>query len=87
MCVGTKFNVVYDSIEDLKSSRVTNLPSHVTTFQFLPKAAVQGIIAAFGLWFAEGAFDFKPEKSLNDVFPEIKTKKVKQVLEEAWKNT
>ncbi|MBE3046204.1 hypothetical protein IMZ48_27435 [Candidatus Bathyarchaeota archaeon] len=33
--------------------------------------------ATFGLWFEQGVLGFKPEKSINERFPEVKTWKVK----------
>lgn len=82
---GTKFTVAYDSVEDMKSGKTTELPGQVPLYQFIPKEALLGYTAVFGLWFENGAFDLKPEEWLNDSFPEIKPMTAKEMLEKAWK--
>ncbi|KAI9164186.1 Oxidoreductase BOA1 [Paramyrothecium foliicola] len=77
---GEKFQVTYDSNEVLRSGKVTELPSHVHTYQFIPKEALQGMLAGFGLIFDQGLFDFPREKALNEKFPDIKPLSVKDVL-------
>ncbi|KAF5534820.1 transcriptional activator Mut3p [Fusarium napiforme] len=81
---GVKFTVKHDSIEDLKAGKITELPSHVHMYPFFPKPMLQGLFAAFGRMFVEGAFDLKPERTLNEVFPEVKARKIKDLLFEAW---
>lgn len=56
-------------------------------YTFMPKEALQSVMASMGLWFDEGVFDLKPDKTLNGLFPDIKPKKVRQLLEEAWKTS
>ncbi|TEA19773.1 Oxidoreductase BOA1 [Colletotrichum sidae] len=84
---GAKFNVAYDSVEKLRASEPTELPSQVAAYPFFPKQAYQAFAATFGLWFAGGVFDIPPAgtKTLNDVFPDIKTWKAKDLLEKSWK--
>ncbi|KAL0938320.1 nmra-like family protein [Colletotrichum truncatum] len=84
---GTKFNVAYDSVEKLKARQPTELPGQIPAYPFLPKEIYQGIASTFGLWFEGGAFDIPPAgtKTLNEVFPEIKTWKVEDILNKAWK--
>lgn len=82
---GTKFTVKTDSIEDLKKGQITELPSHPHLYPFFPKAMLQGLFSAFGRMFAEGAFDLKPKHILNEAFPEIQARKVKDLIFEAWK--
>ena len=84
---GTKFNVVHDSIEKLRRRQVTELPAQVAAYAFVPKEVFQSLAATFGLWFEEGVFDLKPDRFLNEAFPEIRTMKVKEMLEEAWKTS
>ncbi len=43
--------------------------------------------AAFGLWFEDGVFDLKPAKFLNEMLPEIKPLKIKEMLDKAWKRS
>ncbi|KAF9870624.1 hypothetical protein CkaCkLH20_11930 [Colletotrichum karsti] len=84
---GTKFDVAYDSVENLKAGKPTELPGQIPAYAFFPKEAYQGMAAVFGLWFDDGTFDIPPagQKTLNDVFPEIKAWTVKDILNKAWK--
>ena len=85
---GTKFNVTYDTIDTLKQGKVTELPSHPQVYPFFPKEALQGMLSSFGLAFAYGEFDLKVDSgnSLNERFPEIKPRTVKELVQEAWGN-
>jgi len=82
---GSKFKTTYDSLVTLRSGRVTELPAHADMYPYFPKPMLQGILAVFGLLFEQGHFDFEPEKSLNSQFPEIETRKVRDLVEEAWR--
>jgi hypothetical protein len=72
-------------VEKLKSGEATLLPSHQAANAIFSKGELEAVLSAFGLWFEEGAYDLNPDKPLNEVFPEIKTRKVKEFLQEAWK--
>ncbi|GLA26495.1 hypothetical protein AnigIFM63326_003655 [Aspergillus niger] len=82
---GVKFNITHDFEEMLKSSKITELPSHSASYSFLPKEKLQAILSAFGRWTIAGDFDMPEEGSLNQRFPEIKPRSVRDVLEEGWK--
>ncbi|KAL5592484.1 hypothetical protein FOBRF1_013510 [Fusarium oxysporum] len=82
---GAKFTVKTDSLEELKRGQITELPSHPHLYTFFPKEMLQGMFAAFGRMFAEGAFDLKPKHTLNEAFPEVQARKVKDLIFEAWK--
>jgi hypothetical protein len=81
---GVKFTVKNDSVEDLKTGRITELPSHQHMYAFFPKPMLRGLFAAFGRMFVEGVFDLNPERTLNQVFPEVKPRKIKDLLFKAW---
>lgn len=81
---GAKFEVTYDSLDTLKERKVTELPSHKAVYGYFPKDDVQGMLASFGILFEQGFFDVKPEKSLNERFPEIKARGVRELVQEAW---
>ncbi|KAI8680826.1 NAD(P)-bd-dom domain-containing protein [Fusarium sp. Ph1] len=83
---GTEFKKTHDSLELLKEGKITELPGHRYAYEHFPKEALQGMLATFGILFDEGQFDFKPERSLNDIFPEIKPVSAKKMLEIGWKN-
>ncbi|KAL5389481.1 hypothetical protein DPSP01_002379 [Paraphaeosphaeria sporulosa] len=83
---GVKFNVTYDSLEQLRVGKVTELPGHARMYErfggrerALP--VVQGLFAQYGLWMDEGLFTYQDGAKLNDLFPEVET----LGLEEAWK--
>lgn len=80
-----KFDVTYDSLDLLRSGKVTELPSHPYAYQYIPKEALQSMLATFGILFEEGQFDFKPKQTLNELFPEIKPISAKEMLEIGWK--
>ncbi|KAJ0413066.1 NAD(P)-binding protein [Aspergillus carlsbadensis] len=82
---GIKFNITHDSEEILKSSKITELPSHSAFYSYLPKEKLQAILSAFGRWTIAGDFNMPEEGSLNQRFPEIKPRSVRDVLEEGWK--
>lgn len=83
---GKPIEVSYDSIDTLKSGKITELPSHQHAYPFFPKEALQGVLSTFGRWIEEGLFNFQPKKTLNDLFPEVKTMTVKDILEIHWNN-
>jgi hypothetical protein len=82
---GVKFNVTYDTVESLKTGDVTELPSHQTMHSFLPKEQLRGILATFGLMFDSGLFDLKPQHTIDQDFPGIKARNMKELMTEAWK--
>ncbi|KAF5227773.1 hypothetical protein FANTH_14679 [Fusarium anthophilum] len=82
---GTTFAVVHDSLEKLDQGEVTELPGHRDLYQILPKEICKSLLSTFGFWFADGSFNLQPEVSLNDIFPEIKTLTVREMIEEAWR--
>ncbi|KIL88198.1 hypothetical protein FAVG1_08276 [Fusarium avenaceum] len=81
---GAKFTVSYDSLEDLAAGKVTELPSHLQAYPFVPKPALQGVLATLGLMVAKGLFNLEPEWTLNQEFPDIKPRTIKQLVNEAW---
>jgi hypothetical protein len=77
---GSKFNIAYDSIEKLRSGEITELPAHASAYSFIPKSLLYAIQSKFGLYVAYGMFDFPEEGSLNQLFPEIKTTTVEEII-------
>lgn len=87
MCVrfaGSKFNVVYDSVEKLQKGEVTELPSHLAKYEFVPKAVLQGLFSMFGGWVTRGIFEISDDKAINSKYPEIHPLTVKDVVA-LWK--
>jgi len=77
---GAKFDVAYDSIEKLRNGEITELPSHKSAYSFIPKSLLYSIQSKFGLYVAYGLFDMSEEGSLNQLFPEIKTTPVEEII-------
>ncbi|KAJ4186791.1 hypothetical protein NW755_007523 [Fusarium falciforme] len=82
---GEKFEVTHDSLDLLLSGQITELPSHPSLYSQMPKDQIQALFATFGVWFEKGLFDLKPTNTtLNEVFPKIHARTVKEVLEAGW---
>ncbi|GJC82993.1 oxidoreductase swnN [Colletotrichum liriopes] len=83
---GVEFDVVYDDIETLKSSKVSELPGHKASYDKFPKERLQWFLAIFELWMAQGLGRVeRGEGSLNELFPEIKPLTARDMLEKYWK--
>ncbi|PNP53746.1 hypothetical protein THARTR1_05870 [Trichoderma harzianum] len=76
----SKFSVTYDSVEKLEKGEVSELPSNAAEYKYLPKHVLQAYFSKFGQYIIAGLFDIPAEKSLNKVFPEVKTTTVEEVL-------
>ncbi|CAD0021147.1 hypothetical protein D6C86_03754 [Aureobasidium pullulans] len=83
---GTKFNVVYDDMDKLKTFQTSELPSHASIYPYFPKEKLQYMFAAFGMWAVGGYFNLPEDKAINHKFPNIKPLSVKQMLETSWQN-
>ncbi|KAM6521650.1 hypothetical protein FSOLCH5_006406 [Fusarium solani] len=72
-----KFDVHFDSIEDLKESKITELPGNVPKYELVGKPFINGMMSLWSLGFAWGWYDLtsykKSEKTLNEIFPELET--------------
>lgn len=84
--VATKFTITHDSIESMRSGKITELPSHHSLYSQIPKETIQSIFSVFSIWFDMGLFNLQPEKTLNQVFPDVEVWTVRQVLERGWKH-
>ncbi|VUC36364.1 unnamed protein product [Clonostachys rosea] len=83
--VGCKFNVAYDPVEKLERGEMTELPIHQASYKRFPKPALQRRFSLFGLYHVRGMCYMPPEKSLNRLFPHIKTHTVAELMA-PWKN-
>lgn len=50
----------------------------------MPKDQLQALFATFGIWFEEGLYHLEPKKTLNQLFPGIKARTVKEVIQAGW---
>jgi hypothetical protein len=71
-------------LETLRAGQLTELPSHVAGYTYFPKPMLQSFFSSFSILFEEGYLNLQPEKTLNDQFPDIKARTVKDLLTEAW---
>ncbi|QYT01023.1 NmrA domain-containing protein [Trichoderma simmonsii] len=77
---GSKFDVTYDSLEKLEKGEASELPANAAEYKHLPKHILQMYFSKFGQYIIAGLFDTPDEKSLNKVFPEVKTTTVEEVV-------
>ncbi|RDW84075.1 uncharacterized protein DSM5745_04401 [Aspergillus mulundensis] len=82
--LGVEFEIHYDSVEKLRSFKITELPGHVSLYERFPKKAFQWFMAAFELFTLGGGSRLERVGSLNGVFPGIRAVTVRDVLE-GWK--
>ncbi|KAK7428140.1 hypothetical protein QQZ08_005379 [Neonectria magnoliae] len=82
---GSKFEVQYDSEEQLSRFQITELPNHKAVYPFFPKEHLQFLYAALGTLMAKGYFDLPIEKAINRRFPEVKLLTVSEMLNDTWK--
>jgi hypothetical protein len=81
---GSKFTTTFDPLEKLARDEITEMPSHPYLYPYFPKPLLVGLLAKFGQWAVTGNMVVPHKGSLNEKFPEVKTKSVKDVVG-AWK--
>ncbi|KAH7127811.1 hypothetical protein B0J13DRAFT_645859 [Dactylonectria estremocensis] len=77
---GVKFKVSHDSVEEMKTGKVTELPGHVPLYAFYPKEALQGVFATIGLLAEDGTLDCKDGHDITKDFPDIKLRTINELL-------
>ncbi|KAB8256308.1 hypothetical protein BDV32DRAFT_161208 [Aspergillus pseudonomiae] len=82
---GSKFQVTYDSREDLEAGWLTDLPCYSALYNAFGKEAASALLEEIGGWMAAGELDVKPPFSLNEAFPDIKPMTVKEYLDLSWR--
>ncbi|KAK7710200.1 hypothetical protein SLS64_002313 [Diaporthe eres] len=81
---GVKFEVAYDSVENLRASQITELPGHTASYDKFPRERLQWFLAIFELWMATGRGRVPREGTLNEMFPEIKPLTAREMIERYW---
>lgn len=56
------------------------MPAHIPAYQFYPKELLQSFFSKFALGIVAGVFEIPFEGSLNQKFPEIKPKTIREVV-------
>ncbi|KAF6781929.1 NmrA-like family protein [Colletotrichum sojae] len=81
---GTKFKVTHDSLDALKAGKATELPNQTVMSAFIPREALLGIVSFFMTLFESGALDFQDVDTINEEFPDLKPKSIKELMSEGW---
>lgn len=81
---GVKFDIAYDAVEELKASRITELPGHAKSYDKFPKERLQWFLAIFEMWMATGKARVPRDGTLNEMFPQIKPLTVMEMMERYW---
>ncbi|RKK68793.1 hypothetical protein BFJ69_g13283 [Fusarium oxysporum] len=77
---GEKIQVTYDSLDLLKSGKITELPSHPPMYKFVSKDVIQSFLAAFGILFETGEFDLREGYRIQDGLPSLKLQNFRDLL-------
>ncbi|KAH7475921.1 hypothetical protein FOMA001_g10625 [Fusarium oxysporum f. sp. matthiolae] len=77
---GEKIQVTYDSLDLLKSGKITELPSHPPMYEFVSKNVIQSFLAAFGILFETGEFDLREGYRIQDGLPSLKLQNFRDLL-------
>jgi len=91
-----KFEVVYDSVEDLRAGKVSEIPAYKKLYDmFGSKEAVLEMFRAFGLAMALGDVDFEiavregrqgwgSVAVMNEKYPDVRPVSLRELVEKAW---
>ncbi|KNB13547.1 hypothetical protein FOXG_13021 [Fusarium oxysporum f. sp. lycopersici 4287] len=77
---GEKIQVTYDSLDLLKSGKITELPSHPPMYESVSKDVIQSFLAAFGILFETGEFDLREGYRIQDGLPSLKLQNFRDLL-------
>lgn len=77
---GEKIQVTYDSLDLLKSGKITELPSHPRMYESVSKDVIQSFLAAFGILFETGEFDLREGYRIQDGLPSLKLQNFRDLL-------
>ncbi|KAL8865211.1 MAG: hypothetical protein Q9174_007012 [Haloplaca sp. 1 TL-2023] len=79
---GTKIDVVYDSLEDLRAGKISEIPAYQGLSDMFPKEMLLEMMAGLGVGMITGLFDLKDE--LSEKYPDVKPTKMREFIEEHW---
>ncbi|KAI4190107.1 MAG: hypothetical protein LQ346_004992 [Caloplaca aetnensis] len=80
---GIKFDVVHDSLEDLRRGKISELPAYLAIYETFPKEFLLSMMAGFGVAMVTGVFVFEGEL-LNEKYPEVQTTKMRDFIKTHW---
>ncbi|KAI4106606.1 MAG: hypothetical protein L6R37_002107 [Teloschistes peruensis] len=81
---GTEFEIIHDSLADLRAGRITEIPAYVKLYDVFPKEMLLEMMAGLGVGMITGLFDFAGEELLNEKFPDVGTVKMREFIKEHW---
>ncbi|KAL8968395.1 MAG: hypothetical protein Q9183_002477 [Haloplaca sp. 2 TL-2023] len=80
---GTKMDVVYDSLQDLRAGKISEVPAYQGLNDMFPKEMPLEMMAGFGVAMITGLFDLNDE--LSEKFPEVQPTKMHEFIEKHWR--
>ncbi|KAL8918181.1 MAG: hypothetical protein Q9208_007533 [Pyrenodesmia sp. 3 TL-2023] len=80
---GIKFDVVHDSLEDLRDGKASEIPAYVPIYDYVPKESWLNMMAGFGVAIIRGVFVFEGEL-LDEKYPEVETTKMRDFIKAHW---
>ncbi|KAK1724084.1 uncharacterized protein BDZ83DRAFT_752915 [Colletotrichum acutatum] len=81
---GCKFDVGYDSVEILEASHITELPSHVSSYNLYPRTLMQHLMAGLERAMVAGMLDLPEERAFTSGVSDIKMVKIRDMLQKSW---
>lgn len=80
---GVRFDVVHDSLEDLRAGKITEIPAYLHVYDALPKEFFLQMMAAFGVAMVTGVFDLGDD-TLNKKYPDVQPVKMAEFISKYW---
>ncbi|KAL8826298.1 MAG: hypothetical protein Q9170_007455 [Blastenia crenularia] len=80
---GIKFDVVHDSLQDLRQGKVTEIPAYGPMYEVFSKEVFLEMTAAFAVAMVTGVFVFDG-KHFNEQYPEIRMTKLRDFIMTHW---
>ncbi|ETS73721.1 hypothetical protein PFICI_14667 [Pestalotiopsis fici W106-1] len=82
---GGKFSVSYNTIAEMKSGKIVELPAQKECYNDENgKENFQKLVVAYAVYVEAGDFDFPAAATLNATLPDVRTMSVKEFLYNAW---
>ena len=80
---GVKFDVVYDSLENLRAGKITEIPAYLPVYEALPKEFFLEMMAGFGVAMVTGVFDLGDD-TLDKKYPDVQPMKMAEFISRYW---
>lgn len=80
---GIKFDITYNSLEDLRAGKITEIPAYKPAYEVMPKDFFLEMMAGLGIAMVMGVFDIG-EDTLNERYPAVKPVKMVDLIKVYW---